>query len=1308
MRKNLLLSLALVVCMNLVFATAALAQTFAKDVAKYRETAVKNASNKAVVSSYSIQGGAATPGKVTVDMKKGESVIVSFADASNYTKQDYFVLNNMAFQSGGKKVPFTPTSFTTSGNTMYKQVKKRVPITYNKKTMPNALRGELNASMIVTAPRDQSLTFEYMYQGSGKATFQVIKVADTKAIEDLTAKYPQEMADYASFADTDPVALLYATNLSVEKRLVSGMIGKIQEKKQLTAELGKIDKLKGTVAQVEAYLNLFAQAKQVFDIQQQLKWFKVESVELAFADLKKIKGYDVATNQKRLDELKALAKAGFNDLYSGKQESVDKAQKVLDLKREILFANPNMNFDEILVGRYNIGLKARQANPSHMGMPRSNWTNQTSAPKSGFDAEIGKLTNFKSGKVEYKTLYKPNSSTSVPDIRLHWDANRVLFSAVPDKDHHWQVFEMTLNDGKVTQVTNGSPEDLDYFDSAYLPNDKLAVTSNVGGQGVPCVSGSEQVGNICLFDPKTKEMRRLTFDQDANWDPIIMHNGKVMYSRWEYTDLMHYYSRFVMSMNPDGTEQKALFGSGMLFPNSTFDIQPLPDHPSRFIGVVSGHHGTIRSGRLFIYDPAISRTTVAGMVHEIPFKDRELDPVIKDRLVENVWPTFVKPFPVDNNHFLVTGQMEKGGLWGIYLVDMYDNVTLICEYEGEGLIHATPIRKTKRQPVIPDKTDQDSKEATVFIQDIYEGEGLVGVPRGTVTQLRIHTYEYAYNKTPSNNYAMGVQSGWDMKTCLGVVDLEADGSVMFKIPANTPIAIQPLDSEGRAITWMRSWFTAMPGEVVSCVGCHEDQNMIPKPVSTIAMKSPVRTLTEPEGGIRPITYQREIQPILDRACISCHGEGKKLDFRGGLYHKQGFSKSHLNLHPYVHRQGSEAAMRVLHPYEYHATVSPLVQILKNGHYGVELTDKEWKAIYMWIDYNVVDMGVFKVNDSKLFPNQYQRRIDINKKYANGIYADWRKLLDDYDAWVATQPKAEPVKPNFKAPEFKEVKVKGFPAKVKKGQTMTVDLGNGTSIEFIKVHAGEFVMGENKKNSNAAPAVKAKVEKDFWMSTKELTNAQYRALIPDHDSRFYDQQWKDHVVEGYPANGDDQVAIRISWENATKFAELLSGKSGKNVQLPTETQWEWAARGGSDSDWWFANGASYGDFTKKENLADKQMTKMAVKGVDPKPLRTTDPMYELCNFMIKDEKYDDGNMLTAAPGSYEANSFGLYDMLGNVSEWTRSSYALHTDKKAADENIKIVKGGAWNTHPKDARVATRKYFYKWQAPYNVGLRLVIEE
>ena len=95
-----------------------------------------------------------------------------------------------------------------------------------------------------------------------------------------------------------------------------------------------------------------------------------------------------------------------------------------------------------------------------------------------------------------------------------------------------------------------------------------------------------------------------------------------MYTRWEYTDLTHYYSRIVMHMNPDGTENKALYGSGAMFPNSTFDVQPLPGHGSAFVGIISGHHGVARSGRMIIFDPTKGRKSTAGMVQEIPHRNR--------------------------------------------------------------------------------------------------------------------------------------------------------------------------------------------------------------------------------------------------------------------------------------------------------------------------------------------------------------------------------------------------------------------------------------------------------------------------------------------------------------------------------------------------------------------------------------------------------------------------------------------------------------------------------------------------------------
>ena len=146
---------------------------------------------------------------------------------------------------------------------------------------------------------------------------------------------------------------------------------------------------------------------------------------------------------------------------------------------------------------------------------------------------------------------------------------------------------------------------------------------------------------------------------------------------------------------------------------------------------------------------------------------------------------------------------------------MFDNLTCLAEFEGEGFNSPIAVVKRPVPPVIPDRVNLNDKEATIFIQDIYAGEGSMGLPKGTVKELRILAYEYAYWMTASDHDAQGIQSGWDIKRLLGTVPVEEDGSAIFKVPANTPIAIQPLDAQGRAVQWMRSWFTPMPGETVS-------------------------------------------------------------------------------------------------------------------------------------------------------------------------------------------------------------------------------------------------------------------------------------------------------------------------------------------------------------------------------------------------------------------------------------------------------------------------------------------------------------
>lgn len=1110
-------------------------------------------------------------------------------------------------------------------------------------------------------------------------------------------------------------------NTDTERALVLKLAAYLKDSSYIKNTIRQIETEKKVETQITGYQKLHKQVQRMLLLQSELKWLNMEAIRLAYEDMKRIEGFDAVKYLPILTELEQQVKQGFGNIYSGDEAVLVNAEKAVANKRAILLANPLLNGDKILTVRYQLGNRDRRAMAPELGTQSNNWSNQESARRKGFNADIVELSNLRD-EVQIRTIYKPDNTSSIADLKLHWDGDRAMFTQTMS-DNRWNVFEVKLNNGDCKKLIDNPESDLEFYDGTYLPDGRIIANSNIGYQGVPCVNGSDPVGNMVLYTPQSKNLRRLTFDQDANWNPVIMNNGRVMYTRWEYTDLTHYYTRIVMNMNPDGTEQKALYGSGSMFPNSTFDVQPLPGYASAFVGIISGHHGVARSGRLILFDPAKARKGAAGMLQEIPHRNRPIVEEVKDRLVDGVWPQFIKPSPLNDTYFLVAAKLDKNDLWGIYLVDKFDNVTCLHKMEGEGYISPIAVRKTVTPPAIPDRVKLDDKQATVFIQDIYEGEGLKGIPRGTVKSLRLHAYEYAYVQTQSDHNWHGIQSGWDIKRMLGTVPVEEDGSVIFKIPANTPVSIQPLDKDGVAVQWMRSWLTGQPGEIVSCVGCHEDQNQIVIPKRVIASQKAPHALTPPEGGTRSFTFDLEVQPILDRACIACHnGEGKAFDLRGGKKDGKGYGTSYLNLHPYVHRQGGEGDMVVLYPYEYHPNTSELVRLLKKGHYNVQLTDAEWRKIYNWIDYNAPDKGYFNANVLKSFPyqgyDQIERRKQLTDKYAGGAGVDWKKEIADYAAQLKNKGEIKPVMPKKVSPvKEKVLKVKGWPFAPDRVKEMLADeketvkvleIAPGVQMTFVRIPAGEFVMGSYHGEPDTYPTTKVKIDKAFWMGELEVTNQQYNTIFPQHDSRYVDQQWKDHVVPGYPANKPEQPVIRVSYNDAMEYCKILSQKTGLNITLPTEAQWEWACRGGSDEDFWFGN--LNADFGKKDNLADVTTNKFAVSGVDPQPMSPESPWYKYYTFLPKAANVDDGSLVQVGGKKYEANPFGLYCMHGNVAEWTRSDYVPYPYKENPKKvsEYKVVRGGSYIERPKYSTAYSRKGFYPYQCVFNVGFRVIIED
>ena len=936
-------------------------------------------------------------------------------------------------------------------------------------------------------------------------------------------------------------------------------------------------------------------------------------------------------------------------------------------------------------------------------------------PRSGFDDSICSLSPVRPGG-KVATLFKPKRSVMVADLEPHFGAKRLLFSSL-DEQNRWQIFEMAPDGSGLRQVTKGTITEVDNYDPCYLPDGRIIFASSAVMAGVPCVGGKTPVSNLYLMDADSANVRQLCFDQDHNWCPTVMNDGRVMYTRWEYTDTPHYFTRLLFHMNPDGTQQMALYGSNSYWPNSFFYGRAIPNHPTKVVGVVSGHHGVARMGELVVLDTAVGRREADGVVQRIPGYGKKVKAVIVDRLVNNSWPKFLHPWPLSEKHFLVACQLSSRSPWGIYLVDVFDNLLPLLELPGYAALEPVPLAPRPTPPAVPDKVRLDRKDAIVYLIDIYTGDGLAGVPRGTVKKLRLIEWHYAYQRI-GGHQSVTKEGGWDIKRILGTVPVAADGSALFRVPANLPLAVQPLDEQGRALQLMRSWFVAMPGEILSCVGCHEDQKVGTPNHHTLAVRGRPDDVQPWHGPVRGFSFKREVQPVLDKFCIGCHNgkprpDGKSLpNFADSGPGTSRYAKSYLALHPYVRRPGPESDYAMLAPAEYRTNTSELMQMLRKGHHNVKLDAEAWDRLITWVDLNVPDFGTWTEQAGEARTNdQRALRLKYRKLYA---FVD-----DDPEAIPAVERRPvktlvpDPLEPRPAAKvacpgwSFDAADAKRRQAAAGPKTSRTVDLGSGVKMTLVLVPAGELVMGDPTGDLDERPLARVRIARPFWLGQTEVTNRQFAAFDPAHDSRFIDQQWKDHTTPGYPANRPEQPVIRVSWQQALAFCGWLGGKLGQTATLPTEAEWEWACRAGTDSA--LSCGALDADFAKFANMGDASLRLMAVRGVNPKPVKNANPFDA---YLPRADKVNDGQLIACDVGKYQPNAWGLHDMHGNVAEWTLSAFKPYPyaeadgRNKVAPDGEKVVRGGSWRDRPRRCRSAFRLAYPSWQRVFNVGFRVLI--
>lgn len=1046
--------------------------------------------------------------------------------------------------------------------------------------------------------------------------------------------------------------------------------------------------------------------------------------------------------EKALDELSANQIRLTEGIRKKDKKSILEAEKLLRTLDAVLLANPLLNGKKVVAIRRELGDKARTAIRGDLGIAPDNFHNNFAIPnpQKGWNNAFVSL-EIKPGIIKEAVVYQPAAGMIVADPEPHFDGERIMYSSI-GTNKRWHLFELNLKDGLVRQLTPEVYRDFDSFEGCYTPDGKYIFCSTGTFLGLPCTDGGSNMCGLFLYDPVKGSTRQLTYDQDSNWGPVMMENGTVLYQRWEYADLPHSNARITFTMNPDGTNQRAYYGSNSYFPTSFFDARPVPGRPSAIVGIATGHHSTPRSGRLILIDTNKGRQEAEGVIAEIPYSGQKVNAEVRDRMADGCWPRFLQPWPLSDSYFLVAMKNDPQSLWGIYLVDRFDNMTLIAEKEGMAYLDPVLIEKKEIPPVIPDMVKPDSKTGTVFIQNIYAGGGLKDIPPGTVKKLRIGSYDFSPWQQGGLLGTIGMDGPWDVKRIIGEVNMENDGSVMFEVPANTPIFVQPLDAEGKALQIMRSWFTAMPGEILSCIGCHEDRNMIAIPRKNKAsLKEPQKIQTW-NGKERGFSYRHEVQPVLDRYCIGCHGQENKnrpylkgdkwitdwsSQISGSASREYGgnFTRSYADLHRYVRRPGIESDMHMLVPMDVHADQTELMQLLNKGHHNVRLDSASVTRLACWIDFNAPFHG---------------RRKDISTydrtRKSRELRALYREMFGapEWDMeWLPEIPTGIVYeKPGKTEPEKGDTVLSGWPfynpAQTPyeswwNAQNKQLALGNfqisikiaeGIELQMIKIPAGRFIMGSTR-HPDEMPQTEVEIENPFWIGQFEITNRQFRAFDPTHDSRDEHRHGYQFGRKGYSMNDDNQPVVRISWKQAMDYCKWLSEKTGMYFTLPDEAQWEWACRAGSDTPFWFGNMDS--DFSRYANMGDLKLKEFAActafKFYESARIIENPNPYD--DWIPHDTIYNDGGFISETVGRYIRNPWELFDMHGNVWEWTRSAYLPYPyrgndgrNDVTVKDRKRVVRGGSWYDRPFRNTSSYRLPYRDYQKVYNVGFRVVMIE
>jgi hypothetical protein len=522
---------------------------------------------------------------------------------------------------------------------------------------------------------------------------------------------------------------------------------------------------------------------------------------------------------------------------------------------------------------------------------------------------------------------------SIRDPQVHYDAQKILFSYRPAGTDFYHLYEINRDGSGLVQLTSGPFDD---YEPTYLPDGDIAFVSTRCRRWVNC--WMTQVGVIyrCRGDGSQIEMISANTEHDNT--PWVLPDGRLLYMRWEYVDRSQVEFHGLWTMNPDGTGQTVYFGNQ--HPHIVMlDAKPIPGTGQVVASFSPGHGANEHAGIATVISP------IAG-----PDQQGFARPLHKGRLTRD-------PYAFAEDCVLAARDQE------LVLLDGSGAVQTIYTHRGPGQVHEPrPLLPRPRERIIAHRTQPEEPVGRMILADVYNGRHLPGVQRGDVKKLLILESlpkQVNFSGGPDLVSWLGT---FTLERVLGTVPVEEDGSAFFEVPADRQLFFEALDENDLSVKRMQSWCTVRPGEVISCVGCHEHRAKTPengrRGTLQAVRRSPSR-IRRFDGFPDVLDFTRDVQPILDRHCVECHTYEKRegqVILAGDL--GPHWSHSFFSLFAYRQVADGRNGLGNQPPRTIGSSASPLLKKVDGSHYDVRVTPPEWRTLWLWIESGATYAGTY--------------------------------------------------------------------------------------------------------------------------------------------------------------------------------------------------------------------------------------------------------------------------------------------------------------------------------------------------------------